>query len=250
MKSGVSILVSTVCFLLFSINIVAQQNDTTHQHGSKDKKSAATQEEKRTESDTQMSKGESGGLKSDMQKMHQEMKGTKMTGDPDTDYAHLMIHHHQGAINMSERVLKSAKNDEIKEIAKNVISENKKEIEELKPYAKMDAKSSDNKSENMNDNNRDGNKNYNNKDGNKHDNHKGMMKDMKDMDNGEEMKMSGDIEKDYASMMIMHHKQSIKMSESYLSENKNGKLASLVQKIINDSHRDIQKLEKFTNTKR
>jgi uncharacterized protein (DUF305 family) len=68
-----------------------------------------------------------------MTKMNQDMmKG--MTGDPDKDFAMMMIPHHQGAIDMAKVVIQYGKDAELKKMAQDMIPEQEKGIADLKRW--------------------------------------------------------------------------------------------------------------------
>ena len=68
-----------------------------------------------------------------MMKMDQDMmKG--MTGNPDRDFAMMMIPHHQGAIDMAKIQLQHGKDTELKKMAQEAITKQEKEIAELKRW--------------------------------------------------------------------------------------------------------------------
>jgi uncharacterized protein (DUF305 family) len=72
-----------------------------------------------------------------MQKMHEAMTTTEMTGDPTGDFVRMMIPHHQSAIDMAEVLLKQDKVDpKIKAIAADIIKSQKKEIEAFQKWLK------------------------------------------------------------------------------------------------------------------
>jgi len=79
-----------------------------------------------------------------MTKMEPAMMQGMMASDPDVAFACAMIPHHQSAIEMSKAVLKTGDNAEIRRIAQKVISDQEKEIIELKrwlvSYAKSEGK--------------------------------------------------------------------------------------------------------------
>jgi uncharacterized protein (DUF305 family) len=202
-------------------------------------------------------------MKAMMQKMHTEMMNSELTGDPDKDFAHLMIHHHQGAINMSEKVVAEGRNEEIKRIAQDVINKNTEEIAELKRHSEG--------SETGNTGTEDSEMNRTETERTEtteteidtetgrtetetqrtetqrtetSGNHADMMQQMmQEMGN---MQTTGDIDRDYAQMMIRHHEESIRMTDNYLSNNQNGQLADLAKSIKEDSRQDISELERFT----
>jgi uncharacterized protein (DUF305 family) len=51
-----------------------------------------------------------------------------MNGDVDHDFASMMIPHHQGAIDMAEGELKYGKDPAMRDLAKRIIADQKKEI--------------------------------------------------------------------------------------------------------------------------
>lgn len=66
-----------------------------------------------------------------MKKMEETMKAVPQTIDPDYDFAEMMIHHHQGAIDMSEIELEFGKDEPAKNEARMIIEHQQKEIIEL-----------------------------------------------------------------------------------------------------------------------
>jgi uncharacterized protein (DUF305 family) len=67
-------------------------------------------------------------------KMMDDMMSMKSTGDPDKDFAMLMVPHHQGAIDMAEVELKYGKDPQLKKMAQEIIDAQKKEIGEFKQW--------------------------------------------------------------------------------------------------------------------
>ncbi len=66
-------------------------------------------------------------------KMHQGM-AISFTGDADRDFLAGMIAHHQGAIDMSEVVLKHGKNPKVRGLAKTIIRAQKQEIMQMQRW--------------------------------------------------------------------------------------------------------------------
>ena len=71
--------------------------------------------------------------------------------------------------------------------------------------------------------------------------HKAMMRGMQDMQG---MKMSGDADHDFASMMIKHHEQAIAMSKAQLKNGKDPEVRKKAQEIIAESEKGISELRK------
>lgn len=53
-----------------------------------------------------------------------------------------------------------------------------------------------------------------------------------------------EVDKDFASMMIDHHRQAIEMARTQLEHGKDAELRQQAQKIIDDSKKDIEELQK------
>jgi uncharacterized protein (DUF305 family) len=66
-----------------------------------------------------------------MMKMGEVMKAMHYTSDPDYDFAEMMIHHHQGAIDMSRVLLKYGLTDTVRQEAQMIIDHQEEEIIEL-----------------------------------------------------------------------------------------------------------------------
>lgn len=54
------------------------------------------------------------------------------SGDPDRDFAEMMIPHHQGAIDMAEAELRSGHDEILRRLAQAIIVEQRQEIEVMK----------------------------------------------------------------------------------------------------------------------
>lgn len=93
-----------------------------------------------TSSRTEMGKGSMTGMPMTMHKpmdeMHQKMASMKMTGDPDIDFAMMMVGHHQGAIEMAQAEIDGGKNPAMIKIAKKIIVTQKKEIAQFEDWLK------------------------------------------------------------------------------------------------------------------
>ena len=66
-----------------------------------------------------------------MQKMNQQMMEGMMEADPGKSWLKQMIAHHQGAVEMSEIVLKYSKDDDVRREARKTKEENEKGIKDL-----------------------------------------------------------------------------------------------------------------------
>lgn len=66
-------------------------------------------------------------------KMHRDM-AIALQGDPDRDFAELMIAHHQGAIDMAKVAVAFGKNPEIRQLAEEIIAAQEREIAFLREW--------------------------------------------------------------------------------------------------------------------
>ena len=68
-----------------------------------------------------------------MKKMHQDMM-KPTTGDPDRDFAMMMVPHHEGAIEMAKIELKYGNDPEMRRLAKKIIAAQDIEIQQMKKW--------------------------------------------------------------------------------------------------------------------
>lgn len=76
-----------------------------------------------------------------MEEMQKKMSAMTMTGKADTDFAMMMVVHHQGAIDMAKAELASGKNPEMRKTAEKVIAAQTKEIAQLEAWLKKNPQS-------------------------------------------------------------------------------------------------------------
>lgn len=69
--------------------------------------------------------------------MEKDMPDMKMTGDPDHDFAMMMVHHHKMALDMAQIEVKEGKDAKIRGMAQNIIDSQKKEIAEFEAWMKQ-----------------------------------------------------------------------------------------------------------------
>ena len=157
-----------------------------------------------------------------------KIKDMKMTGDFDLDFANMMMMHHQGAIDMSEVQIAKGSDEQIKSMAKNIISSQKAEIEELQAFVK-NYKMPETKME----------------DGEMHNELGETMK--AGMDKMQDMPMSGNTDKDFVMMMIPHHESAVAMAKDELSLGKQASLKKMAQKMIADQTKEIGEFKAWSS---
>jgi uncharacterized protein (DUF305 family) len=71
-----------------------------------------------------------------MEDMHKKMAAMSMTGDPDIDFAMMMVVHHEGAIDMAQAEINAGKDPAMIKAAKKIITAQKKEIAQFQEWLK------------------------------------------------------------------------------------------------------------------
>jgi len=73
-------------------------------------------------------------MKAMMKDMNEKMASMPMTGKPDIDFAMMMRIHHEGAIQMADAQLRDGKEPQMRKMAKDIVSAQKKEIAQLDKF--------------------------------------------------------------------------------------------------------------------
>ncbi len=156
-----------------------------------------------------------------MHNMMAEMHTMKVTQDPDIDYATMMKMHHQGALKMAELELNSGSNSEIKAKAQNIIDTQKKEIAELESFLTQNTPKTVNPEFHMQ-----------------------MMEGMEKMGKQADLQIiNGDIDHDFATLMIEHHRSATEMAQMHLLMGKNAQLKTLSSSIIKEQNKEIAEFQ-------
>lgn len=157
-----------------------------------------------------------GGLMQPMTSMMAGMKAVQITGDFDVDYANMMIAHHQGALDMAQAELAQGADAGLKTIAQGIISKQKNEQDQLKNILA----------------------NYK-AHGMKH-GEGALQKSIEGMGSKMTgMTMSGNVDKDFATMMMAHHEQGIAMDKLQVEHGMDSKLKQMAKKSISSQQTEI-----------
>lgn len=154
-----------------------------------------------------------------MSGMMQQMKSMKPTGDSDYDFAMMMKHHHQGAVDMAKAELDGGSDETMKQYAQKIMNDQQNEINQFDQFV-QNAKPS-------------GNSDFGQK-------AMTMMTDMSNM----QMK-GGSLDAIFASMMIPHHEDGIKMAHEYLKTGTNEDLKKIARNIIQTQPKEVQEFQKW-----
>lgn len=158
-----------------------------------------------------------------MHAMMTRMDAMPKTNDPEIDFAKMMIMHHQGAINMANVELQDGKNDSLKRTAQKIITEQQAEIQQFNSIlATLTVDNSD------------------------------PAFTMEQMDNMMKMgKMAdvqlitGDIDNDFATLMIIHHQSAIDNASAYLHHGNNTQLEAMANNIVRSQNMEIEELSSW-----
>lgn len=164
------------------------------------------------------------GVQNHMKAMHdamdnnmKQMHSMKPAGDPDYDFAAMMKLHHQGAIDMAKSEVAGGTDETMKAMAQKMIDDQQKENAQFNQF--MQGKQPT------------GNSDYGQRS-------MGMMTPMSDI------KMeSRSWDAMFASMMIPHHQDAVKMAQEYLKVGKDAEMKKLAQNIIENQPKESQELQ-------
>lgn len=155
-----------------------------------------------------------------MHVMMGQMNMMNMTKDPEIDFAKMMILHHQGAINMSQAEISARTNDSLKTFAQKVINKQRAEIIQLQDI--LSGLTVDNMDMEYN------------------------MEQMANMEKSgrtaDVQLITGDIDNDYATLMLIHHQSAIDDASGYLHHGNNAQLKTIATTIVSDQTIEIQEL--------
>jgi len=155
-----------------------------------------------------------------MHAMMTRMEGMPHTNDPDIDFPKMMIMHHQGAINMGNVQVNEGKNDSLKRISQKMITAQQMEIQELTAIVAGETANNSVPAFTME-----------------------QMDHMMKMDQIADVQfITGDLDNDFATLMIQHHNSAIENSEAYLMYGTNEALKAMAVKMIDDQKKEIKEL--------
>ncbi|MDB5236338.1 MAG: hypothetical protein JWR44_3331 [Hymenobacter sp.] len=165
------------------------------------------------------------GMMAAMNTMMKNMESFKPAGNTDHDFAHMMMAHHQGAVEMSTLELKEGKDATLRAMAEKITADQKKEMQELESIAtRLDGAPT----------------NYKPKD--PADPFTSAMKTSMDgmMNMGQP---TGNVDADYALMMVPHHQSAVDMAKAEVAHGRDTKLKEMAQGMIDAQQKEIQQFK-------
>ena len=158
-----------------------------------------------------------------MERNMDQMKDVKSLGTTDKDFASMMKIHHTGAVEMAQLQLSGGTDQQLKDMAQNIIREQQQEVREFDAFlADTDQNNTAGKSSPFYDR---------------------VIKEMKNM-KMDDMDHSGSIDQQFVKMMIPHHQGGIAMVDLYLKTGaQEEKLKTLANSIRAGQQKEIQQLQ-------
>lgn len=162
------------------------------------------------------------GLKAPMVETMTQLSNYQMTGDPDHDFASIMLIHNRGSLEMLD-ALSDSSASELPGLAKNIEQRVNVEIKELEKFSNET---------------------------NGHSPNTEFVLDMKTFlgKAKEDIKrhsfLTGEMSQDFANMMTADHEQAIGILNMELKYGKNAELKKLAQKMLDSNEKELSELQK------
>lgn len=156
-----------------------------------------------------------------MHDMMTKMNAMQMTKDPDNDFAMMMRTHHQGAIDMANLELSSGSDATMKQMAQSIIQSQQAEISELNAFLSSHAP-------HLNDPDFDAMQ---------------MMNMTKGGKQADLQIINGNIDHDFAILMIGHHQTAVENSRLELLHGHEASMKTMANKIIDSQQKEIAEFQ-------
>jgi uncharacterized protein (DUF305 family) len=159
----------------------------------------------------------------EIDKMMNMMDTMNMSGDPDTHFAKMMKMHHKGAIDMSKIIKAEGQNAVIKSLADEMITNQTDEINKLDSFLTVHTPHAENKEFNM----------------------KMEASMMKMHKNAELQYLNGNLDHDFAILMIQHHQSAIEMADLVIHYGHETVISDMAVKMKIDQEKEIAELQNW-----
>ena len=159
-------------------------------------------------------------LMKSMNDMMSRMHSIQMSGDFDKDFASMMIEHHQGAIDMSKIEVAQGSDEKMKSMAQNIITKQTGDQNKLRDMLNNMKPAGMKMGE-----------------GELQNSMSALMNKM------QTMQMTGNIDKDFATMMASHHEDGIAMAKLELKNGMNSQLKQMAQKEVDDQQKEVKEFK-------
>jgi uncharacterized protein (DUF305 family) len=228
MKSKMQFFIALVSSVSLFVSCNNDSGTTTTEDSTQSSTTQSTQDTMSTmTNDTMSHDNMNNGMMSSMQSGMQKMQAVNITGDFDVDFANMMVEHHQGALDMAQMEISQGKDEKLKSMAQKISTDQKKEQQELRDFVAGYKPS-----------------------GMKHGEGE-LQKSMSSaMDQMKSMQMSGDTDKDFATMMMHHHEHGVAMAKMEVKNGMSSKLKAMAQKSITKQNQEIKEFKNWLDSKK
>lgn len=156
-----------------------------------------------------------------MHQMMAKMDTMKMTKDPDNDFAMMMRMHHQGAIDMANLELKSGSDATMKQMAQSIITSQQAEITQLTAFLASHPPHTNDPDFDMM-----------------------QMDNMKKAAKQADLQIiNGDIDHDFAILMIGHHQSAIENARLELLHGQEQRMKTMATNIVDAQMKEIDQFQ-------
>ncbi len=169
----------------------------------------------------------SSDLRAELQETIENINEVETTGNQDADFARIMIEHHKGAVDLSDAYINKTENEQMKKLVTEARDKKKADIkimEDLLDKLDVDKNSNDAAIRRV----------YSPMKNN-------VVSAMSNPDASSSMR--GDIDSEFARLMIDHHKQAIELSKIEVEKGSDTDMKALAKKIIDDNEKQISQLK-------
>jgi uncharacterized protein (DUF305 family) len=155
-----------------------------------------------------------------MHQMMNKMDTMPKTNDPEIDFSRMMKIHHQGAIDMANLELQEGKDDSLKRTAKKIMNEQQSEIQQFNSILATIVVDNSDPTFTME-----------------------QMENMKKGGKAADVQLiTGDVDNDFATLMIVHHQGAIDNASAYLHHGNHAQLKTMANNIITAQIKEINEL--------
>jgi len=158
-----------------------------------------------------------------------QIEGHEVHNDDDTQFAQMMIVHHEGAIEMADLAVERADSQEVRALAERISAAQGPEIQQMTSWLEAWGEETSPMGHEAMD-------------------HEGM--DMEGMSHEEAMaeleSLSGaEFDRRFLELMIAHHRGAVEMAQTQFSEGQNRQALDLAKMIIDDQQAEITEMEEL-----
>lgn len=164
------------------------------------------------------------------QQLMQAAYQAELSGDPNYDFANLMVAHQGAGIDMAKALLDSSEDERLVRVAELIIDNHEREIEDLNTWLeRYDEPSPEDDAEAV------------------RQAYRAVLDGL--AEDRDEFRVQGDADSVFANAMIWHHELAVALGQVMLNHSVDAQLRILAGDIVRDSTRDIAELRNWMRTR-